>query len=442
MKKSIAIIAAMLFVFGFTASAFAAMADIPADTSAAVAKGNTQVTVSGSLRFRGNLQNNTKDFNSDKPDAKGLYDTRIRLAVDAKVAPNAEGYIQLESGTANNKDVYPWGGVNYKPGGITWIRQAWINYKPADMLGVKVGHMPLALGNKIFFNNTKFGDDAIVVYAAPNKNTKIAALTIKFDDAKKSDAQDMDAYVVLGTYKGGAFNVSGDVTYIAANAGQLYGMGGSDNLMNIGVRGSGNVGPVTLRGDIEYQTGKFAKDVVIGGVNYERKVGAYAVVVGADAKLGMATLTVDGGRGTGTKTTALATDKYKTFSTALGAQYNAPLYTFVYDLTVMGATGDKNMGIANTTFVRLAAKAKPMKSLAVKLQLVYLRATEKMKNLRGGTDSSKLGTEFDAKVTYKLAKNLKYYVEGGCLMVGAAYEDAAGNADNPWRVRHGIILSF
>ncbi|GBD99639.1 hypothetical protein BMS3Abin07_01676 [bacterium BMS3Abin07] len=435
MKKSIAIIAAMLFVFGFTASAFAAMADIPADTSAAVAKGNTQVTVSGSLRFRGNLQNNTKDFDSDKPDAKGYYDTRIRLAVDAKVAPNAEGYIQLESGTAQ-KDVYTWGGMNYKPAGLT-VRQAWINYKAADMLGVKVGHMPLALGNKIFFNNTKYGDDAIVVYAAPNKSTKIAALTIKFDDAKKSDAQDMDGYVLLGVYKGGAFNVSGDVTYIAANDAQLYGMGGSDNLMNIGVRGSGNVGPVTLRGDIEYQTGKFAKNVV--GV--ERKVGAYAVVVGADAKLGMATLTVDGGRGTGTKTTALATDKYKTFSTALGAQYNAPLYTFVYDLTVMGATGDKNMGIANTTFVRLAAKAKPMKSLSVKGQLVYLRATEKT-SLRGGADSNKLGTEVDAKVTYKLAKNLKYYVEAGYLMVGAAYEDAAGNADNPWRVRHGIILSF
>ena len=55
MKKCIAIIAAMLFVLGFAASAFAIHAEIPAETSAIVVKGESTVTIGGELRFRGEL---------------------------------------------------------------------------------------------------------------------------------------------------------------------------------------------------------------------------------------------------------------------------------------------------------------------------------------------------------------------------------------------------
>ena len=57
-------------------------------------------------------------------------------------------------------------------------------------------------------------------------------------------------------------------------------------------------------------------------------------------------------------------------------------------------------------------------------------------------DSKKVGQESDAKITYKLDKNLVYFVEGGYLWTGAFYDQAALTADDAYAVRHGLTLSF
>ena len=59
MKKYLALVLGVLFTLGFAASAFAIHAEIPAETQAVVAKGSTQITMGGELRFRGELRNNT-----------------------------------------------------------------------------------------------------------------------------------------------------------------------------------------------------------------------------------------------------------------------------------------------------------------------------------------------------------------------------------------------
>ncbi|MEK6652080.1 MAG: hypothetical protein AABY50_04020, partial [Nitrospirota bacterium] len=53
MKKYLVLVLGMLFILGFTASAFAIHSEIPSETQAIVAKGTTQVTMGGELRVRG-----------------------------------------------------------------------------------------------------------------------------------------------------------------------------------------------------------------------------------------------------------------------------------------------------------------------------------------------------------------------------------------------------
>jgi hypothetical protein len=110
--------------------------------------------------------------------------------MDAKVADNLKGFVELETtrSTTLNTGVAEWGNFN-KTQGTLDINQAWILYTGSGLLGtpsgIKVGHMPLALGEKLFFDHSRHGDDAIVVFIDPNKNLHIGALTIKAAEAKK-----------------------------------------------------------------------------------------------------------------------------------------------------------------------------------------------------------------------------------------------------------------
>ncbi|HEY9246537.1 MAG TPA: hypothetical protein VIO11_06805 [Candidatus Methanoperedens sp.] len=140
MKKVLAIILGAIFVLSFAASAFAIHAEIPSETQAVVARSTTQITIDGEIRSRGWYQKNinygpagTGIPNGFTGGSAGLpvdssseawYDQRIRLSVDAKVTPNVEGYIQLESGSGQN-DLYTWGNFNSKPTGIS-VLQAWM----------------------------------------------------------------------------------------------------------------------------------------------------------------------------------------------------------------------------------------------------------------------------------------------------------------------------
>jgi hypothetical protein len=496
-----AIFAAMLFVLGFAASAFAIHAEIPAETSAIVVKGDSTLTLSGELRFRGEIRET--DFNDDTS-MHSNYDGRVRIGLDVKVAPNATGFVQLETGTddcesdfaagedvscnGDTTDTYLWGqpsnrssGGVYRNGntkrGDLRLLQAWINYKPMDMLGVKVGHMPLALGNKIFFNHTKFGDDAIVVYADPNKNLHIAALTIKLSEDNPGSYDDADAYVGLATYKGGIFNVGGNITYLVD---QTINGTTIDNvdLTNFGVNGDVKVGPVTIWADAEIQSGKInQKNSLVpftffgcDGIS-DCDISATAFTGGIKVPLGPIMLAVDGGQGSGdsdgSDPTKTPDDDFEMFVTALGSHGNAPLYTYVYDYRLAGASGSSQNGIANTTFAAVRASGKATKNISWKAQLVFLSATEdtsvcpscatgQFRNpITGLTETSdELGFEVDASITIQLAKGLKYWIEGGFLSAGDAYRYNGpivpvvapfGTEEDPdaaYAVRNGIALNF
>ena len=432
MKRYLALVAGLIFVLGFTAVAFAIHAEIPSDTQAVVAKGTTQITLGGEIRARGEYRE--VDFDKDSP-GDSYYDSRVRLSVDAQVTPNTKGFIQVEAGNGDTKDNYTWGDGNNGAKGIYDVGnakrgqfnllQAWILHQGEGLLGVpagiKVGHMPLALGNKLFFDHTKFGDDAIVFFVDPTKELHIGLLTAKFREGDTDDADDANAYVALFTYKLENGSISGDIAYVDDQ--DIFAGAPADvHFWNIGLRGDMKVDPVTIRADVELQTGKI---VNTGGA--EPKFKGYAFLVGADMKVDPITLTAEFAYGSGQDSSS----DIKAFVTSLGAD---PHFTYVYEYRTPNACGDQSGGLCNTMYVKLGASAKPVKDLTASLNLFWLRANKTSSGV-----SKDIGIEIDPKIVYKIDRNLSYWVEGGYLMAGDFW---GPNADNAYAIRHGIMLSF
>jgi hypothetical protein len=308
--------------------------------------------------------------------------------------------------------------------------------------------MPLALGNNIFFNHTKFGDDAIVFFMDPTKELHIGLLTIKLTEgASATITDDSDAYVALLAYKGKGFNVSADYTLVNdrrnafTSAGAVNGttMAAGDkgtHLTNIGLRADVTFGNFNVMADIEKQGGTSDYETA-SDIKYKGK----AYVVGASYKAAPATIRLKYGSGSGDSDSSDGTNNV--FVTAVPNTQNM---TYVYDYRVASATGSTNTGIANTTFINAGVTADLTKDLNAVVDYYILRATKvnSAASINGLTThlSKKVGSELDAKLTYKLDKNLVYFVEGGYLWTGTFYNSTTVIAKDAYAVRHGITLSF
>ncbi|MBI1811132.1 MAG: alginate export family protein [Nitrospirae bacterium] len=483
MKKYLALVLGVLFTLGFAVSAFAITAEIPAETQAAVAKGSTQITLGGEIRLRGELTNNTDlDQNSgvkENADTKSYYDGRVRLRIQAEVSKNTMGVIHLETGDSsgsatNASDNYVWAsqtgeGVgtytsgNAKKGSME-VLEAWIQHKfnvgvPA---GIKVGHMPLKLGDGLFFDHSKFGDDAIMVFMDPTKELNIALLTAKFTEGTNIMHDDADAYMALATYTSGKTSVGADFTYLddsrnyISSAGALTAQGpnnGGLHLYNLGLRAATEVVGFGIKGDVEFNGGRSRSEANFTGLSdKEIKNRGYAYLVGVSYKLNPVKLSLDYAFGSGDNNSA--DNKNNGFANALS---NVQKYTYVYDYRVKTAQGSTNTGLTNTRYIKLGATGDLTKELNIDANF-YLLSAAKKKSITVGTttstttdlgstastvgDSKKIGRELDAKITYKLDKNLVYFVEGGYLWTGAFYDTASQSADDAYAVRHGLTLSF
>lgn len=481
MKKLLAVALGMLFVFGFAVSAFAIHAEIPSETQAVVAKGQTQITLGGEIRIRGEYRKNIGRLNDDFGDNTAYYDQRVRLRLQADVTKNTTGVVHLETGSTDVTDTFTWGqstvGVDNAGGkgiytrgnskrGELRVLEAWIQHTGSGLLGIpaglKVGHMPLALGNKLFFDHTKFGDDAIVFFMDPTKELHVGLLTAKFGEGVNTVASasggvnnndDANAYVLLFNYKATKdVTISGDATYVND---QKYGIDTDASvqsatkgtgLWNFGLRGDVNVSGVGLKADIEVQSGKSKN---IRGTTTSISHRGVAYLLGASYKLAPVKISLEYAYGSGDNND---TDtKNKTFVTALGADQH---YTYVYEYRTATAAGSAGTGLANTWYLKLGGEADLAKDLSGALNIYYLRAVKGV-NIMDAKDgagadklSKKLGTEIDAKVTYKIDKNLQYWVEGGYLFAGAAFDRGSQQlgthkgSDDAYAVRHGIQLNF
>jgi len=444
LKKVLAIILGAIFVLSFAASAFAIHAEIPSETQAVVAKGTTQITIDGELRTRGWYYNDihgTSDQHNAPADvgSSAWYDERIRLAIDAKVSPNVEGYIQLESGSGQ-RDVYTWGNFNQKPDSVSFL-QAWIMYSGQGLFGfpsgVKIGHMPLYLGQKEFFDHSKFGDDAIVFFMLPTKELEIDLLTIKFAGegnplflptfpsvdpkgaafgSKFDNTDDLDGYVAIVTYKMDANNTFG-INYTYLNLSDL-----DFTHQNLGLMASGNFAGLgyDVTGDIQFGS--------VGDADFK----GWAVQAGLSYMLDPIKLRGKFAYGSGNKSDD---SDIKEFTTYLGADQH---YTLVYDYSVLTTAGRQYSGLSNTIYYNLGVDWAATKDLKASLDGFLIYATETPHGV-----SDKAGWEADAKITYNIAKNLTYQVDAGYFKADDFYKDS-GFGDNKGAtvLKHTLTLSF
>jgi hypothetical protein len=451
LKKIFAIVLGVLFVLSFAASAFAIHAEIPSETQAVVAPGTTQITLGGELMVRGWYTDNIDpDFALPvKTNSAAWYDERVRLSLDAKVSPNVEGMVQLESNggaTSAHNDAYTWGNFDSKPTDLS-ILQAWIMYSGSGLLGMpagmKIGHMPLALGQGIFFDHRKYGDDAIVLFANPIKEMEVDLLSIKLagdgapsfiptfgldaTGSRFSNTSDLDGYVGIVTYKIDDKNTIGlNYTYLNLSAIDFA-------HQNLELAGNGEISGLGYKYSADVQFGH----VFDGAAKTDFR--GLAVMAGLNYQINPVNLRASFAYGSGPTDEA---GKDKQFETYLGDEQH---YTLVYDYNVMTAAGRLDSGLSNTTYYNLGFDVNPVKDLTASVDGYILRASKT--DAFGSGVSKNVGWELDAKVAYNIAKNLTYEVDGGYMHAGSFYKDlinTPGNdiVKNPVVLMHKITLSF
>jgi len=486
MKKTLTAAAlSSVLVLGLAAASQAADA---AATTGVNAAGASKVTLDGSVRQRGAYE---KIAAAKDATGHSYYDTRAQLGVAAQVSPEASGYLKLETG-AGNGDTEAWGSYSGtsslteggdKLGGLN-ILEAWINYKPGDF-GVKVGHMPLALGNKVFFDHTTSGDDAIVAYGDLNGGaTHVGALTIKFNENDNDKSDDLNGYVALVTHKvsdtlklganwtylrgedSGAYTTAALVGNLGLGAGRALEIGKFPGLSmsNIGLTADGKVGAITYLADLEMQFGTAGETDNGNGSTYTIDASGWAAKLAGNYDLGGGKVGLVFGYGSGTDeqdmtndlndgNNDLSFDTYVNFLT--DTTYDTVLAGFRAGIPGAGwghnqNRGGRNSGLSNLTLFQLNGSTKttcPLtgKDLSLFASASYMQLSEDMINY-GTNKVNKVGTELDLIGTWALTPGLSYKVEAAYLFVGDVFETAAigtgADPDDLMFLRHSLELKF
>jgi hypothetical protein len=453
MKKYLAVLLAVIFILSFAVVAFA--------------EDKPEITLGGELRARGwYLVNNAAGNLPAETDSQAWYDYRVRLNVSAKVTDNTSAFVQLETSTeattgptSRTSDWYYWGSWNQKPSANLTLRQAYIQHQGSGLLGVplgvKVGHMLVAIGEKQFLDHTKYGDDAILLWTDPTKELHIGHLMAKAVEADPTNhGDDVDAYVLLATYKLDKDNTIGlNYTWIKSDANAPVIITGVDSLsfQNLGLHANGNISGLVyaIEGDMQ-----FGKIKMKSGDDTKFK--GYGVMAKLAYKLDPVNIRASFAMGSGDDDPD--DDENNEFQTTLGRDVH---YTFNYEYTVrsavpalvsngsqgqvLGVAGSptgRATGIANTTYYNLGIDYIPVKDLSLMLDGFIIQAT---KEIMSGGDKD-VGSEVDLNIAYKIDKNLMYSVTAGVFWPGKFYEDGntplVNEKETVTQLMHALTLSF
>jgi hypothetical protein len=395
---------------------------------------------------------------------------------------------------------YMWGNYESKPNADLKLRQAWIQYTGSGLFGVpsgmKIGHQLLTLGEKQFLNHERFGDDALVVFVNPTKELSLAAATAKLNEGYYTvPGDDIDVYALIGAYKVDKDNTIGlyytyfDCDDLTEAFGGAYGNPpGSErnglSFQDLGAHAHGLLsGMISYALELDAQFGK--ADVQPGAIGTppsnnisteDIKYSGYAVYLKGGYKIpdSPVNLRASFAYGSGDQN-ALDDNKIKEFQVTEGFDTETNIdrfvhYTQIYERTIatsalmqtLGGNGNiiassldphRNTGIANTTYYNLGIDLAATKDLSMSLDGYILRASKV-----GGWEtvladpvtgekpsvSKSVGWEADFTGTYKLSKNLNYFVEAGYFSPGSFYQDTGmvDDRNSVTQLIHGLNLSF
>ena len=329
-----------------------------------------------------------------------------------------------------------------------FIREAWIDVMiPGTPVGVKAGRMNTMIGNGWFFRSNYGGVDAWIAYA------NVGPVTIALQDAKISENQatigsnvdtstnDVDLYTAMVTAKlGDAGTVGLDFSALKDNTGLVLatptwaaGQGTQGRLYNAALQANVKAGPATIKAEADYQWGYVEQ---AGGDTGYR---GYQIVIQPSVKAGIVTINALAAMGSGNTANRPARTAFVNFMD-IGQHY-----TLIYEYRIAGA-GGANQGFVNTTALSVGAMVDVLKNLAVGADVYYLRATEAVV-LNGNTSanpSRDLGWEVDAKLNWKITKDVSWNWQVGYFAPGGAYNLAGdtGKADAAWGAQGILGLAF
>lgn len=449
MKKILSLAACTAMVFGCAAIGSVAHA---ADSTPVVAKGGA-ITIDGSIRMRGTSESTgATDANHS---SNSYYDGTVRLGVKVQTSKAISGYVQLENGSGGlNSYAYTWGEEAGGPtsglftGGSKHsgldINQAWINYMPGNW-GVKVGHMPLALGDKLFFDHSEFGDDAILAYAMPNDSTMLAGIAIKFLEGSKLGAAlptgDVDGYVLLGTYKvNDGLKLGANYTLVHVGNAVVNSLNGvyskAAKLSNLGLNVDGKAGPVNYGLDGEFQFGHTWNSTNGTSLN---KAKGMAFLGKANMDVGAANVGALVGWGSGDSNPNDSKDKAFISFLSTDVDY----YTLVVGDRLTEEGGDAQNGLSNMLIAQVngsMATTCPIsgKPLDLKASVSYMKHNKQV----AGADGKTMGTELDLAANWHLGNGLIYGVDAGYLFAGNAFSTPGSGHKNAYALRNRLELTF
>jgi len=459
LKKFSIIALSFLLLMSFTAIAYAIhVPGLPEGESVVVSK-DTSITLGGRILVRGwyfdNVEWGAGEWEPEDSNSIALYTTNLYLYVDAKITDNLQAYMELE--TCNNSTgtsgLYVWGSNDAKPDANLFFRQAWIQYTGSGLLGVpsgiKVGHQLLTIGEKQFLNLERFGTDAIVVFTNPVKELHIAALTAKIEEGDgvpgrqtfTDNTDDLDAYIVLGTYKLDKDNTIGaNYTFLNLPDADL-------SFSNIGLHANGLLmGALSYAAELDFQFGEIDDP--------GEDIGGWGIMAKAAYKLDPVNLRASFAYGSGDDDAGDVDSEE--FQVIMGNDDVSPLarfvhYTQIFERTIrtaahdqLGTVDGRSTGIANTTYYNLGLDYMPMKDLSLSLDGFYLLATET--DSWGSDVDDNLGWEIDFKGSYKITKNLSYFMELGWFDAGDFYKSSglvdSDELESVTQIVHGLNLTF
>ncbi len=408
------------------------------------------VSVDGSIEIR---SRDYQDLTGNKDLTNNQVDTqeRVRIGVNAKAGDNLKGRVQIENdwddwgrleAPQGNGQTAPGWSANPNNGRLD-IREAWIDFMLPDLpVGVKGGHQLLQLGQGWFFRDMKYGSDAWLVYWGSGNNT-LAGVNVKVNEGSVAVARDdVDAYVLLDVYKIDDKNTVGiDLTDVNfRNA--LVDTPGSDgnDLYNIGLNYTGDLGVVRLKGEVDIQTGS---DKNTPGVDAKYK--GYQVVAQGVVPVNDLSLNATLAYGSGKSRTDTSPDTKEMFTILDMDQHYTLLYEYKVPTAQVSGTGANQVhtGFANTEAVNVGAGYKVSKSFDAALNLWYLKAVESTNvPIAGGApgpNSDKIGWEADLALNWKLYDNLSWNWQLGYFKPGDAYKDATGKGDDAITGIQGVL---